>query len=239
MRHTHGVTASAAPPSANGRSGTSVGQVFAAVAGFVALAAIGAAIGWGVTKAPVKPTGGPSLSPSPSVSASTPNPPSSPPVSPTVSASGGLLDYTGQPFQQVRDALRSQKLGVTLVFQSTGPVGALVTSTSPAAGAPVHPGLTIKVMVDGVPPPLAVPSPQGPTKCSDWGKFLSDTGFIPDYTPPGSKNLLVAGESPGPDDPTTVWNEKITLTCTADGQMPPSGPASAPASAPASGDPSP
>lgn len=224
------------PPPANGRSGTSVGQVFAAVAGFLALAAIGAAIGWGVTKAPVKPTNGPSLSPSPSVSASSPNPPSSPPASPTSSANV-LLDYTGQDFPTVRQELRSLKLGVTLVFDATGPAGTTVRATVPPAGTPIHSGLTIKVFVNGTAPLLPVPPlPTTPTTCADWGKFLADTGFNLSYTPPGSKNLKVAAETPGPGDTSTVWNETITLTCTPDGQLPPSSPpASAPASAPASG----
>lgn len=250
MRHTHGVTPSPRqqPASvrrdlpaavARTRSRTSVGQVFAAVAGFVALAAIGAAIGWGVTKAPT-PLG--SGNPSPPVSSSPSSPPASPstpPATPTGSVFS-IPDYfaTGVTFQQARDELRLNKLGVTLVFLTSGPVGTTVIRTAPPAGTPAAHGVTVKVYVNGTPPMLAVPpTPLVPTVCGDWGKVLASTGFTPVYSPSDGKNLMLAAEDPGSDQTDTVWNQKITLTCTPDGQLPsppPSGPPSAPPSAPPS-----
>lgn len=236
MRHTHGVTST--PPGPRDPSGdfgssrarTSVGQVFAFVAGFVALAAIGATVGWTVTKAPGKPIAGPTASPTPTVPV-TPTPTTTPSPSPSTLPSDSFMipDYGATPttFQAARDDLRNHHVGVTLFFQTTGAIGVDVTSTTPAAGTVVTKGATVKVFVDGTPPPLAVPAlPVVPTVCADWGSQLAAAGFLPVYSPTGSKKLMLAAQSPGPDDTTTVWNQTITLTCTKDGQLPSSPPAS-------------
>jgi hypothetical protein len=245
MRHTHGVTSTPPPQSAGPHrdtptaaaakgSRTSVGQVFAAVAGFLALAAIGAAIGWGVTPAPHPTAGGPSTSPS--VSRPPSSPPPSSPSPPPSSQSNGLFtipDYhaEGVTFQEARDQLRRNRIGVTLFFDDSGPVGTTVRSTTPGPGTQIAPGHTVNVYVDGTAPPLSVPAlPGSPTTCNSWGKTLADLGFRPQYS--GARNLLVAAEDPTPDTPGTHWNQTVTLTCTDTGQPPSAPPSSPPPSAP-------
>jgi len=223
------------------RSRTSVGQVFAAVAGFVALAVVGGAIGWAVTPAP-RPVTGPSTSPSPSLSPSPPpSSPSPPPSSPPASGLIAIPDFAaeGVTFQQARDLLRGKGLGVNLIFQTAGTVGIKVLSTKPTAGTQVRRGATVSVTVDGTAPPLGVPAvPTEQTTCDAWGKHLVEVGFkIGHYLPegPGTRNLFVAAEDPNQDTPDTHWNQVIDLTCTEDGQLPSSPPSSPPPSSPPDG----
>jgi hypothetical protein len=124
-----------------------------------------------------------------------------------------IPDYAAQgtQFPDARNQLRSHQVGVDLVFLGNGN-DETVNRTSPPAGRSVSPGDTVKLFVNGVAPPLAVPPvPQG-TTCQQWGRHLVDIGFrIAGYQ--GNRSKLVTAESPDQTDPTTVWNQAITLTC--------------------------
>ncbi len=223
MRHTGGVNPSGVPDpttpfSAPRRARTSVGQVFALVAGFIALAAVGAAIGWTLTGSPSGPAhdASPSLSPSTPVSA----PPPSPSPSPSPSASGDYVipDYqsAGVLFTTARDDLRSHKLGVALIFNESGS-GSTVVGTTPQAGTSVTKGTTVKVYVSGPAPTLQVPSVLGEA-CGAGGKDLAAAGLNPQY--PNGRKGKVALTDPAPGAPNVRWNQQIKVICTPDGSPP-------------------
>jgi hypothetical protein len=224
MRHTVGVNPSGIPdPTAKfadrRQSSTSVGQVFAFVAGFIALAAVGAVIGWKLTGSP-KPVNnaGPLTSPPVTLTPSTPD--STPSVStPPPSDSGfAIPDYNAQgtTFVTARLDLIAHKLGVVLVFDSQGS-GATVASTDPPAGTPVAKGISVKVFVDGPAPTLQVRNTVGES-CSQAGKDLASDGLIVSY--PYGKGGLVASTDPAADAPNVTWNQKIKIYCTLNGQLP-------------------
>lgn len=229
MRHTHGVTASPSAPSQRQvprpRSGTSVGQVFAFVAGFVALAAIGAGIGWSVTDVG-NPTTTSSSSPPVSPSTTPPTSPSVTTTSPTTPTGSVLLDYAKleTDFRTARSDLLSQRVGVVLVFdQAPPPDGkqSVVVALSPPAGTRLHPGLTVHLYISGPAPALPVPAiPAAKTKCSAWGSQLVAAGFTVAYDPTGSRSQYLWKESPDQTDTTTVWNQLITLSCNSTGTAP-------------------
>lgn len=207
--------------------------MFALVAGFVALAAVGAAVGWAVTKGP-KSNGnvvaGSSPSASVSLTPSAPHSPSSPPVGQFV-----IPDFAqfGADFRDARTQLITQKLGVTLYFGFTTAGDGTVSRTFPLAGTPVDKGRTIKVYVNGPAPVLTVPSVLGQA-CANGGKLIAAAGLSPRYA--SGKNGLVAAQNPGSDSVTTRWNDSVSLTCTSDGSLPSSPPVSPPSSTPSSPD---
>lgn len=220
------------------RAGVSVGQVFAFVAGFIALAAIGATIGWTVTKSPThKVAVSTSTSPSgqPTTSTTEPaHPPTPTPVTtPTNQPAGSFTipDYASAhaDFMTARSELMSKKLGVTLVFDGPldGTPDGTVTQTTPASGVAVARGTTVKVFVSGNPPPLAVPGPNGAETCKAFGKRLAAAGFLVTYSP--SSQGLVAAADPGFGQ-SSQWNATVNLTCTADGTLPAPPPSSGGAS---------
>jgi hypothetical protein len=224
------------------RPGTSVGQVFAFIAGFVALAAVGATLGWTLTKVPGSdPTGTPPASTPPvSVSPSSPSPsPSTPTVSPSSplpSVTGFLIpDYAtlGTDFIAARSELIDQKMAVALIFDDTNTTAkpGSVERTQPAAGKPGRPGLTVKMWVAGPAPDLLIPPPQSGVTCETYAKALVLTGFTIGYQGPSA---VAKRNKPADSIPqwtsTSKWNAKVILICTADGQPPTSPPPTDPAS---------
>ena len=97
--------------------------------------------------------------------------------------------------------------------------------------------MTVKIYVNGVAPPLSVPPIPNNTSCSDWGRQLASIGFlIAGYE--GGKSKPVIAESPDQNDPNTVWNQQITLTCGDDHPQPSSSPSTSDTNPPG-GSPSP
>jgi hypothetical protein len=218
------------------RPGTSVGQVFAFVAGFVALAAVGATLGWTLTKTPGNatlspPTGSsppvvvssPPLSPSPSL-------PSPSPSSPVASPTGFVIpDYfaEGADFQIARNELIDQKMAVVLIFDpanTTADPGS-VERTQPPAGAPGRKGLTVKMYVAGAAPALAIPAPDSGVTCEMYAKVLVATGFTVAYQ---GNTAQAKRNKPADSIPqwttNSTWNTQIRLICTPDGSPPPTAP---------------
>jgi len=200
--------------------------VFAGVVAFVVLATIGAALGWWLTPVPKANAGAP-----PGPTASSSSPATSPsPAQPTPSVSTPpqngdsflIPDYArlGETFEDARHELRAHRLGVDLVFLGNGN-DQTVNRTKPAAGQSVSPGATVKLYVNGVAPLLPVPPVPPNTTCQQWGSQLVDLGFrIAKYD--GNRSKVVTAESPDETDPTTVWNQAITLTCGDHGNPSPS-----------------
>jgi hypothetical protein len=199
----------------------SVGQVFAFVAGFVALAAIGAIIGWNLTGEPTKPTIPITApSPSPTVTAAPTTPTSAPATSASHTASGFVIpDYhsVGAFFIDARADLIAHKLGVTLTFNAGVGKPSTVVSTDPPAGTPVAKGITVKMYVSGPPPTLQVRATQG-EPCAQAGRELAADGLLVSYS--GSKSGLVAETNPAAGAPDVTWNQHIIIFCTPDGQLP-------------------
>lgn len=227
------------------RSGTSAGQVLGIVAAFLVLAAVGATLGWKLTTvapaaAAPPPVSSSSASAGPSESPP-PQPTKAPPSTPTTTPGndGSVIpDFAaaGTLFTDARNELRGRGIAVDLIFASSG-TAQTVNHTDPAAGSPESRGMTVKIYVNGVAPPLGVPPIPDDTKCSDWGRQLASIGFlIAGYH--GGKSNPVTAESPDQNDPDTVWNEQITLTCGDDHPQPSSSP-STPDTNPSSGSPSP
>jgi hypothetical protein len=236
------VTSTPRPPADNyadrggntARRSGSGGRVFAVVVGFLACAAIGATLGWTLTPTPRANAQPPASSPpsSPSSSASpTPSPSQTPSSTPTQSGNQYTLpDYSGTAFQDARNDLRNHKIGVDLVFNSSG-TAQTVNHTVPGAGQSVPTGHSVKVFVNGPPPPLAVPPIEPNTVCQTWGSQLAALGFkIARYQ--GDRTKFVTAESPDQNDPTTHWNTAITLTCGDSGGPPSSPPTDSPSPSP-------
>ena len=224
MRHTVGVNPSGIPdPTAKFSdrrpSSTSVGQVFAFVAGFIALAAVGAVIGWTLTDPP-KPANNstPLTSASVTFTPLTPTPTPSASTPPRSDSAFAIPDYNvqGTTFITARLDLIAHKLGVTLVFNPQGN-SSTVTSTDPPAGTPVAKGITVEVLVDGPAPTLQVRTTVGES-CSQAGKDLAWDGLLVSY--PYGKSGLVASTDPAAVAPNVTWNQKIKIYCTPDGQPP-------------------
>ena len=225
MGHTLGVTTtpSSAPNYPPAKPPTSVGQVFALVAGFLALAAIGAAIGWAVTD---------TNSPAP-IAATTPSP--TPVVTrsatqtPTTSAPGSFavpnFHAAGTDFITARAMLRSKSLGVLLVFNASAGGNGVVSYTSPAAGTFVNKGITVKIYINEAAPVLAVPNVVNKT-CAEAKTTLVDAGFNLKYA--SGKVGIVMAQAPGSDANNAHWNDTVALQCA----MPPVAPSTPPSAAP-------
>jgi hypothetical protein len=197
-------------------------------------------LGWSLTPVPTANAASP---PQPSNSASTASPsptatPSGTQTAESTEPNGGfkIPDYAalGTPFTAARNELRSHKLGVDLVFGQSGPPQ-VVNRTSPVAGRTVTAGLTVRVFVNGPPPPLAVPPIVPGTSCQDWASQLVSQGFKIARYKGGNRSKPVTAESPDETDPTTTWNTAITLTCGDDQQ----GPTGSPSTSGPGGPPSP
>ncbi len=214
MRHTVSVPPSVTPEPDDltpAKPGISVGQVFAFVAGFVALAALGAWIGWVTTTSPAPPADALGTTPSPTatVPSSSPPPPS---PSPSVTVTGNVVpDFNalGTTFTDARDTLRAMGLGVALYFNQNGQ-GATVDHTVPAAGTVVKRGITVKIYVTGPPPLLNIPDITG-EGCSTGGKDVAAAGLIPSY--PNGRKGVVLYTDPAPSDAQTHWNDQIKVYC--------------------------
>ena len=133
----------------------------------------------------------------------------SPPSTPTTTPGddGSVIpDFAaaGTLFTAAREELRGHGIAVDLIFANSG-TAQTVNRTDPAAGSPASRGMTVKVYVDGVAPPLGVPPIPNNTRCSDWGRQLASIGFlIAGYE--GGRSKPVTAESPDQNDPDTVWN---------------------------------
>jgi hypothetical protein len=226
-------------------SGATAGRVAAAIAAFVVLAAVGATLGWTLTDVSPAAAAGAATSSSapagPSASAAPQPSPTQPSTPPTTSGNGQFVipDYAtaGTLFKAARDELRAHGLSVDLNFADSGS-SQTVNRTDPAAGSPAPHGITVKVYVNGVAPPLSVPPIPNNTRCSEWGRELASIGFvIAGYE--GNKSKPVTAESPDQDDQNTVWNQQITLTCGDDNRPPSSPPSTDPGPPPVSPSPSP
>ena len=225
MGHTLGVTTtpSSAPDYPRTKPPTSVGQVFALVAGFVALAAIGAAIGWAVTDTgdSTPPIAATTPSPTPIVTHSVTQTPT------VIPGSYAVPDFhaAGTDFITARAMLRAKSLGVALVFNASGGGNGVVASTSPPAGTFVNKGITVKIFVNEAAPLLAVPNVVNST-CSSAKTAIVDAGFIVKYA--SGKAGIVMAQSPKSSASNAHWNDTMVIQCA----VPPVAPSDPPSVAP-------
>jgi hypothetical protein len=151
-----------------------------------------------------------SISPSPSPS---PAPSASPSPSPSAS-SFPTPDLTGLDFRVAWGKLRDLKLGWDMKFDGT--TGDLtVSSTEPAAGAPVSKGTTIHVHVRGPAPLVAMPNVVG-LPCGQASDALTNAGsLVADY-PAGHDGVVNTQDPLATDPPKLRWGgngTKATITC--------------------------
>lgn len=106
--------------------------------------------------------------------------------------------------------LSGMGVGNTLIFNSKGVSDDTVLKTSPAAGAPIKKGDTVKIYVDEAAPQLGVPDVVG-LDCKTAGKQIAATGFTPAY--PTGHNGVVNGENPAPTEQNWHWNQTVQLMC--------------------------
>lgn len=193
----------------------SVGQVFALVAGFLALAVIGATLGWTLTDT----SGGtpqttptlPASVPATSSSTATPTPSVTPSTSTTAPTGQVVPNFAkqGTSFIDARKQLAADKIqGVPVFLGGNG--NNTVVRTSPAAGQPISKGDTVKLYVNESPPLLAVPDETN-KPCKSAGSDLAATGFRPDY--PSGHNGVVLSQNPDSASQTARWNDTVHLTC--------------------------
>jgi hypothetical protein len=197
----------------DGPTGWSPGAVVL-VATMVLVLGLGGAV-VGVYFANQRPTPNPTSTIVAGMGTATPSPTITPSISPTPSttpttADFELPDVSGVDFRQARDQLRTLKLGVTVTFTSGGDGDYKVDTTTPAAHAIVHKGVTVKLMVDGAAPLVTVPNLRG-HGCSEVAGLLSDAGLFPAY-PAGRKGVVLA-QDPEPDATDVHWNDKVSVTC--------------------------
>ncbi|MFJ6196857.1 PASTA domain-containing protein [Micromonospora sp. NPDC092111] len=182
----------------------------------VLLAAVGGTVGWVLadpgepatdpssvaapTSSPAGPTGQPTTSRP--TAARTTTPPA-PPVG------GGLTvpPLVGLDFEKARDELHDRRLGWRLVF-GTGS-GRAVTGTVPAAGTPVRPGTSVRVLVSGPAPEVDVPDMVG-EDCAEAADELGERGLFPDY--PTGRRGKVTAQVPAADT-TAHWNDQVAISC--------------------------
>jgi hypothetical protein len=202
---------------------TSVGQVFALVAGFLALAAIGAAIGWSLTD-----TGGGtplSLSTSSPPATASQSPAPAPSTPPATSTPTGLVvpDFAGNgvSFITAREQLMALKIQGLPVFLG-GAGDDTVVRTDPARGSPMARGATIKLYVNEPAPLLGVPN-ELTKDCNAAGSDVARVGFRPAYV--SGRTGVVIAQIPAPSAPDAHWNDTINLTC---GTPPPPSPSADP-----------
>jgi hypothetical protein len=231
MGHTLGVTTtpSSAPNYPPAKPPTSVGQVFALVAGFLALAAIGAAIGWAVTD-----TSGPA--PVAAVT-TTPSPTPTATQSVTQTPTGNAGSFAvpnfhaaGTDFITARATLRAKSLGVLLVFNASAGGNGVVSYTSPAAGTFVNKGITVKIYVNEAAPVLGVPNVVNKT-CAEAKTALVDAGFVPKYA--SGKVGIVMAQAPDSTANNAHWNDTVALQCAIPPVTPSTPPSLAPSDPPA------
>lgn len=232
MGHTHGVTLSqttSMPPSAP-RPATSVGQVFALVAGFLALAAIGATIGWTLTDTS---SGTPSASGSTTPSAPVTHSSTPSPTVTTVQPGEVVPNFTNVSFITARQQLMAKKVQGVPVFNNSGTGGDDVIRTVPAAGSPMFRGETVKLYVNEPAPLLAVPD-ETSKSCAIAGSDVARVGFRTQYS--SGRNGVVLSQNPPATAQDAHWNDTVTLQCGSPTNTPPS---SGPSSPPPANSPSP
>jgi hypothetical protein len=129
---------------------------------------------------------------------------------PDVPSAGGfpLPNVVGTDFVEARQRLRELRLGVQVEFDGDGD-GRTVQRTRPAPGHEVHPGITVRLQVQGEPPTLQVPRLVG-MSCLEAGRLAADSGLVPRYKP--RKVGRVTRQDPRPYA-TARWNDKVTLVC--------------------------
>jgi len=203
------------------------------VAAFLALAAIGATLGWTLTDTNGVPTSYTATGPSPSVSAphttsrsgpATPKQTQKPPTGLTIPN----FAASGTSFQNARLQLMAKKVQAVLEFQG-GNGGDKVVGTIPAAGTPMKHGDSVKLLINEDPPLLAVPD-ETHKACNSAGSDLARVGFRPQYAT--GRNGTVQSQNPPAGSGTAHWNDYVTLTCGTNTNPSPSAGTSAPATNP-------
>jgi beta-lactam-binding protein with PASTA domain len=191
--------------------------VFALVLGFLAVAAIGATLGWTLTDTS---NGTPLTSPSLSASvptSQTPSPKPTPSVTQTKTTAppNGLVvpnfAAMGTSFIDARAQLKAQKIQGVPVFSSSGNGNDTVVKTSPAAGQPMRKGDTITLYVNEPAPQLDVPNEVGKS-CRSAASDLAATGFRVAYAT-SDRSGPVQSQNPDSTSQTAHWNDTVTLTC--------------------------
>lgn len=120
-----------------------------------------------------------------------------------------LPNVAERDFEQARRQLRDLRLGVTVIFRSTGD-DRRVERTEPAAGQLVHPGTSVKLYVRGRPPVATVPGVVG-LACDEAGRLVAEHGLAPQY--PTGRAGRVLRQDPEPPTDTVRWNDPVRLYC--------------------------
>lgn len=119
-----------------------------------------------------------------------------------------LPNLVGKDFRVARDELHKRKLGWQFVFGSAGD-DPTVASTVPAADTLVKAGVTVRVVVLGAAPPVAVPPVVG-LSCKEAARQAVDNGLTPSY--PQGDNGKVLRQEPEPGGQAR-WNDELVLHC--------------------------
>lgn len=120
-----------------------------------------------------------------------------------------------------RTELITNGLGVHLIFEGPQPdtTAGAVLDSKPLPAKPVTRGATVTLYVAGDPPPLAMLAPEPNEACADFGKRVVAAGFDFSLKYDPRKFGLIASSVPA-FGAASVWNAKVTLTCSADGPPP-------------------
>ncbi|MGE5156456.1 MAG: PASTA domain-containing protein [Betaproteobacteria bacterium] len=195
------------------RPGWSPFAVMAIAALVLALGVAGAVFGIHVAKVNATAVLGtttptPPLSPTPTSAGPTPT--TTDTATPPPADSFPAPDLSGMDFQAARQKLRDLKLGWQLVFQGAEGDNT-VRGTMPPAGAPVHKGITVIVIVNGPAPLATVPDLRGKS-CSDAAAAIVDAGLYPVYD--SGRVGSVLQQSPLSTDPPVLhWNDMVHISC--------------------------
>jgi hypothetical protein len=204
------------------------GLYVAAATAVVVLAAIGGTAGYVLAgKDDGLPVANSSAAPTtsaPAVTASASSEPSGVAGSLPPGVSFPLPNVSGQDFEKARRQLRDLRLGVTVIFGSSGD-DRRVERTEPAVGQPVWPGKSVNLYVFGRAPMATVPGVVG-LACDEAGRVVADHGLTPQY--PDGHSGRVLRQDPAPSTDTLRWNDQVHLYCGA--ASPGSGPTPGPTS---------
>jgi beta-lactam-binding protein with PASTA domain len=127
---------------------------------------------------------------------------------------GTLADYTNRPFLAVFTELNGLHMGVNVKFTGDG-TDNLVQKTDPAAGTPIHNGLTVTLTVSGQPPAVTPPDLTGKSCASgdgSAGSTLYLAGLKVMYAD-SQRAGVVLSQDKTPSSTDVKWNDTVTVTC--------------------------
>lgn len=216
----HGWDATGAPE----RPRANQGLIAAIAVAVLVLAVVGATAGWILAGRSGDNTAGPGgTTPPPGNGTSAPPASPSTPMDqdpPATATPGGqntrdpgtsfaVPDVSGRDFVEARRELRDLRLGVTVVFGSSGDDRS-VERTEPAAGRQTQRGNTVKLYVRGSAPYATIPGVVG-VSCNQAGSIVADHGLVPQY--PYGRSGVVLRTDPEQAPDRLRWNEELKIYC--------------------------